>query len=547
MRPLEIARAYIARTWSPVSIKYREKFPPLREWQTLRINHETAPQYFNGGPLNVGVILGKASNGLCDVDCDCAEALTVAPYLLPRTATIFGRAGRRHWHWLFQSNLAETRDVAVFEYDDPLCSKDKKAGIVELRIGGGDKGAQTVFPGFVHPSGEAIDWEEGGEPAEVDGERLHINVRKVAAAALLARYWPNGRRHDAALALGGMLAHSEWVEQQAKLFVEAVAKAAGDDEWRDRIKAVETSFAKFRAGGHVAGFPTLAELVDERVARRAGEWLDVLTVFGTRKAQGAARAAAAEGKNSEIVTEDSAAIQFAELHKAELRYCHDTGAWFRWDNNIWRQVRTGIAFQWARELARSMAILEPAKIRYTTSKISFAGGVERFARTDPVFAVTIDVWDGDPWLLGTPGGTVDLRTGEVRSAQQSDLITKTVAVAPAAPAECPTWRRFLEEATKNDAELIRFLQQWAGYCLTGVTREHALVFVFGPGGNGKTVFINVLTGIVADYATTAAMETFAVSHSDRHPTDLAMLRGARLVTASETEEGRAWAETRIKT
>src|SRR5436190_113345 len=99
---------------------------------------------------------------------------------------------------------------------------------------------------------------------------------------------------------------------------------------------------------------------------------------------------------------------------------------------------------------------------------------------------------------------------------------------------------------KERRRTIRFLQQWAGYCLTGVTREHALVFVFGPGGNGKTVFINVLTGIVADYATTAAMETFAVSHSDRHPTDLAMLRGARLVTASETEEGRAWAETRIK-
>src|SRR4051794_41939812 len=67
MRPLEIARAYIARTWSPVSIKYREKFPPMREWQTLRINHETAPQYFNGGPLNVGGILGKAANGLSTV------------------------------------------------------------------------------------------------------------------------------------------------------------------------------------------------------------------------------------------------------------------------------------------------------------------------------------------------------------------------------------------------------------------------------------------------------------------------------------------------
>ena len=94
--------------------------------------------------------------------------------------------------------------------------------------------------------------------------------------------------------------------------------------------------------------------------------------------------------------------------------------------------------------------------------------------------------------------------------------------------------------------MIRFLQQWCGYSLTGDTSEHALVFVHGPGGNGKSVFLNVSTGILGDYAATAAMDTFTASKGDRHPTDLAMLRGARLVTASETEEGRAWAESRIK-
>jgi putative DNA primase/helicase len=94
--------------------------------------------------------------------------------------------------------------------------------------------------------------------------------------------------------------------------------------------------------------------------------------------------------------------------------------------------------------------------------------------------------------------------------------------------------------------MIRFLQQWAGYCLTGDTRQHSLVFVFGNGGNGKSVFLNVLTGILADYAKTATMDAFVASHNDRHSTDLAMLHGARLVTASETEEGRQWAEARIK-
>ena len=119
------------------------------------------------------------------------------------------------------------------------------------------------------------------------------------------------------------------------------------------------------------------------------------------------------------------------------------------------------------------------------------------------------------------------------------------AVAPAKTATCPRWLQFLDETTGSDAELVRFLQQWCGYSLTGITREHALVFVFGGGGNGKSVFLNTVTGALADYAVTA-MQTFTASHSDQHPTDLAMLRGARLVTVSETEEGKAWAEARIK-
>ena len=72
------------------------------------------------------------------------------------------------------------------------------------------------------------------------------------------------------------------------------------------------------------------------------------------------------------------------------------------------------------------------------------------------------------------------------------------------------------------------------------------MFAHGPGGNGKGVFLNTVSRIMGDYARNAAMDTFVAAASDRHPTDLAMLRGARLVTASETEEGRAWAEARIK-
>jgi putative DNA primase/helicase len=76
--------------------------------------------------------------------------------------------------------------------------------------------------------------------------------------------------------------------------------------------------------------------------------------------------------------------------------------------------------------------------------------------------------------------------------------------------------------------------------------EVPLFFVYGPGGNGKSVFVSTISRILADYATTAMMETFVAARGERHPTELASLRGARLVTASETEEGRRWAESRIK-
>ena len=105
---------------------------------------------------------------------------------------------------------------------------------------------------------------------------------------------------------------------------------------------------------------------------------------------------------------------------------------------------------------------------------------------------------------------------------------------------------FLDTVTGGDADLQAYLQRMAGYCLTGVTTEHALFFLYGTGANGKSVFVNTLTAIMGDYATVAAMDMFMATHGDRHPTDMAGLRGARLVTAIETEQGSRWAESKLK-
>jgi len=116
----------------------------------------------------------------------------------------------------------------------------------------------------------------------------------------------------------------------------------------------------------------------------------------------------------------------------------------------------------------------------------------------------------------------------------------------APPSPCPTWDAFLARVTGNDQALASFLKRLAGYALTGDTSAHALFFLYGTGANGKSVFTSTLAGILNDYQATAPIETFTASATDRHPTELAGLRAARLVTATETEEGRRWAEARIK-
>jgi hypothetical protein len=85
MSALDAVLAYIRQGFAVVPIPYRSKGPVLDEWQKLRITAEDAPNYFNGAPQNVGVILGSAS-GLTDIDLDCLEAIAAAPYFLPRPA-----------------------------------------------------------------------------------------------------------------------------------------------------------------------------------------------------------------------------------------------------------------------------------------------------------------------------------------------------------------------------------------------------------------------------------------------------------------------------
>ncbi|WP_441280138.1 phage/plasmid primase, P4 family [Bradyrhizobium sp. 63_E2_N1_3] len=246
------------------------------------------------------------------------------------------------------------------------------------------------------------------------------------------------------------------------------------------------------------------------------------------------------------LSESDLAAVLVRRNQLALRYDCDRGKWFKWSGAHWLETKPGAVLHEARILAHTASTGKKTKELIAARKASFIRGIETLAQKEPPMPTSISEWDADDYLLGTPGGTVDLRTGALRPADQDDMITKLTAVAPADNEDCPRWIAFLNEATSGDSELIGFLKRWFGYCLTGDTREHALVFVFGPSGTGKSRFIAIMEYVLNNYATTAGMEVFTASKFDRHTTELARLAGARLVTASETEEGKAWDEARVK-
>jgi putative DNA primase/helicase len=259
--------------------------------------------------------------------------------------------------------------------------------------------------------------------------------------------------------------------------------------------------------------------------------------------------AGAENSGDESVpaqfTEDALALEFTIRFGADWSYVAAWGQWLTWSGAQWERETTLRAFDIARLVCRDSAAQCPKpSIKARLSSASTVAAVERLARADRRHAAASDKWDRDPWLLNAPGGVVDLRTGELLAHDRALAMTKMATASP--NGDCPTWRQFLATVTAGDAELQAYLRRVIGYGLTGATTEHALFFLYGTGANGKSVFVNVVSTVLGDYATTAPIDMFMATTGERHPTDMAGLRGARLVTAIETEQGRRWAESKLK-
>lgn len=244
-------------------------------------------------------------------------------------------------------------------------------------------------------------------------------------------------------------------------------------------------------------------------------------------------------------------------HGKDIRYCHEWNKWLVWAGTHWEIDLTGEVERRAKETIRAIyseaAEIEDEEKRATLAKHAAKSETNRaisamvnLAKTEQGIPVLSDQLDSDIWLLNCKNGTLDLRTGELRPHNRKDYITRIILTEYNPYADFEEWAKFLERIMNGNRELISFLQRAVGYSLTGSTREQCLFMLCGSGANGKTTFLEAIAETLSDYAQRTPTDTLLSKDTGGISNDVARLKGARFVIASEVEEGRKMAESLVK-
>lgn len=247
---------------------------------------------------------------------------------------------------------------------------------------------------------------------------------------------------------------------------------------------------------------------------------------------------------------------FLKAFGDRIRYCNTLNKFLIWNGTCWEvdnmgrveedcvdfvhQMYRGLRFITDRNLQAAFEkhLLKSESYRRIIALL----GLLKMSRD---IKVSSDMLDRDNYIFNVEGTTLNLAEGKGMKPQPSHLISKKSKFIYNREAKCPTWEMFLMQIFNNDMDLIHFVQKAMGYSLSGDVSEQCLFILWGTGANGKSTFLNVLQNLFGDYACSTGTETFMKKTSEQS-NDLARLKGARLVTTSEAEQGKPLSESLIK-
>jgi putative DNA primase/helicase len=257
-------------------------------------------------------------------------------------------------------------------------------------------------------------------------------------------------------------------------------------------------------------------------------------------------------------TDSTNADRLIKEHGRDIRYNAAWKKWLVWNGRFWETDESGAlvhekGLDMVRNIYDELSKTEDYRERMEIEKYGMLSESVRrreafvkAAQWKPELNIKCDDLDINPWLLNVQNGTIDVLSGEFREQRQEEMITKIAKVDYNPQEDCPLWKQFVREIMNYKSDLINFLQTATGWALTGNIEEQTMFILYGSGANGKTTFLNTILHLLGDYAIATPTETFMKKNSDQNTNDIARLRGTRLVTTTEAEQGGRLSEPLIK-
>jgi putative DNA primase/helicase len=502
---------YRRRGWSPIPIKERSKEPNLLELQPYLNRKATKEELDAWRWSGVGIVTGLVSGVLVlDVDGPEGEA-ELKKHGHPVTPMVRTASGGLHLYFEHPAQHVRT-GIRV-------------APGLDVKASGG----YVVAPPSVGSNGRTYEWIVSPEEAELADPPQWLMVllereRSKGPAPEIGERIPPGGRNDVLTSLAGTM--------------------------RRRGMGEAEILAALRVTNEERCQPPLENEEVEKIAASVARYAPADNVVSI-SANGHGSSHPPRGYN---LTDLGNAERLVAGHGENIRYCYTWRKWLVRTTARWERDEAGRIHRLAkgrvRGIYREASDAEDEDRRKALAKHAAASESEARIRAMIELAksevpVTPDELDSDPWLLNVLNGTIDLRTGELREHRREDLITKLAPVEYDPNATAPTWEAFLKRVLPGE-ELRAFVQRAAGYSATGDTSEQCIFIHHGPGANGKTTFQEAIAAALGDYAIRTPTETLLVKRAGGVPNDVARLKGARLVAASETEEGRRLAESLVK-
>jgi len=492
-----------------IPLAARSKRPALTSWaeyQKRRPDASERLEWFGDHPeLNVGVVCGWISG-----DGD-GRSLVVLDFDNPESYREFGKA---HLEIVNNTWIAKTTKGYHVYLRTP-------GRVQTTKIVGGDlkaEGSYVVCPPSIHPDGPAYTWANKPDKIVVVADLaalIQVKTAQPGPAPAIPDKIRAGERNTTLTSLAGSM--------------------------RRRGASAAEILAALQVANAERCAPPLPNAEVERIAQSVGKYKPAVTPT----------------PGNLHLTDLGNAERLVARHGADLRFCHPWARWLVWDGRRWAIDDAGEVKRRAKETVRAI-YAEAAQAMDENERKARANWAMRsesrhrldamiaLAQSEPAIPVLPDDLDTDRWLLTVGNGTLDLRTGKLRPHVRDDMITHLVEVDYDPHAQAPLWQDFLTRVMDGNDDLSAFLQRAVGYSLTGDIGERVLFFLYGCGANGKSTFLEIIRAVAGDYGLRTPTETLLAKRDGTIPNDVARLKGARLVTAAEAEEGKRLAEALVK-